>query len=334
LLFGSTHEDKVSSAYEKLIDNIYQTRKLLGKQEANCELLGQYSGIAARVVSMFCKSDYSKDIAKVERKSAKIQAGDLGSVNILVLPGHVILRRFSGIAYSGPYKKLLINCLELYGRKYAEYKACGIFAGMLSYIIFGTGMMLALGALLVAAGFLELGFAVMIIGTMIAALLAYSKYDEVRAKTKRRREEIARQFPNVVSKLALLVSSGMIMDRAWQETAASREGELYQEMKTASGELEQNIAPEEVYNAFIKRCNTKETSKLASAILQNLTKGNAEIGSLLREMAREAWQERRHTAKRDAEVANGKLLIPIMLLFVSILIIILVPLAMSMGGAF
>jgi tight adherence protein C len=184
--------------------------------------------------------------------------------------------------------------------------------------------------MLISLNMLQPGIGVLSVGSAFAVLLAYSKYEEVRAKANRRREAIARQFPNVVSKLALLVCAGMIMDRAWQETARSKDGELYQEMKTTSDELSQNIAPEAAYGAFISRCNTKETSKLASAILQNLSKGNAEIGNLLRELAREAWQERRHTAKRDAEKANSKMIIPTMLLFVSILIMIMVPLAMGM----
>jgi tight adherence protein C len=231
------------------------------------------------------------------------------------------------------FKGLLIRSTELYGRKYAQYKAKCVFAALLSYVIIGAGVTLAFGAFLLAMEMTMPGLGVLVIGTAIVVLLAYSKFDEVRAKANRRREAIARQFPNVVSKLALLVCSGMIMDRAWQETASSREGELYQEMRLTSDELLQNIAPEAAYSSFITRCNTKETSKLASAILQNLSKGNSEIGDLLRSLAREAWQERRHTAKRDAEKANGKLIIPTMMLFLSILIMIMVPLAMGLQGA-
>jgi len=146
---------------------------------------------------------------------------------------------------------------------------------------------------------------------------------------KKRRCAICKQFPNVVSKLALLVTSGMIMDRAWKETAHSQESELYQEMRKTSEELDNLVSPEAAYGDFLSRCNTKETTKLASAILQNLSKGNSEIGRLLKEMAREAWQERRHNAKRDAEKANSKLMIPTMLLFLAILVMLMVPVAMN-----
>ena len=75
-----------------------------------------------------------------------------------------------------------------------------------------------------------------------------------------------------------------------------------------------------------------ETTKLASAIIQSQSKGNAEIGALLKGMAHDAWQERRHTAKRDSEKANSKLMIPTMLLFVAILVMIMVPVALNFAS--
>jgi len=128
------------------------------------------------------------------------------------------------------------------------------------------------------------------------------------------------------------VTSGMIMDKAWKETAYSQDLVLYKEMQATSQELDNLVSPEAAYGAFIDRCNTKETAKLASAIMQNLSKGNAEIGALLKGLAREAWAERRHTAKRDSEKANSKLMIPTMLLFVMILIILMVPVMMNFSG--
>jgi len=167
------------------------------------------------------------------------------------------------------------------------------------------------------------------VGSVLVLVLVYAMYDEVSDQANKRRDAIERQFPNVVSKLALLVTSGMIMDKAWKQTAYSENTQLYKEMQKTSEELDNLVSPEAAYGAFIGRCNTKETTKLASAIMQNLSKGNAEIGSLLKGLAKEAWLERRHIAKRDAEKANSKLMIPTMLLFLIILIMLMVPVAMN-----
>ena len=122
------------------------------------------------------------------------------------------------------------------------------------------------------------------------------------------------------------------MNRAWKETAESGEGELYIEMRKTAEEMDNLIRPEEAYSTFIDRCNTKETTKLASAILQNMSKGNSEMVGLLKQMSEEAWNERRNLAKRDSENANSKLMIPTMLMFGSILIMIMVPVVMSFTG--
>ncbi|MDR0469771.1 MAG: type II secretion system F family protein [Peptococcaceae bacterium] len=333
LLFRSGQEDAVSVAYDKLFTNILKIEELRQKDARKAAALEEYSGIALKVMKFFGGVTHAKEIAKLERESDALRDGNLAKAGIATLPGHVLRRSFAFIGEGKLYKNLQLRHIELYGRKNAEYKTKGVLAGMISYAIIGVGVALALGAFLTALDIGFLGPVILFVGTALAVMMAYSLYDEPRAKADRRRENIARQFPNVVSKLALLVCSGMIMNRAWNETAGSNEGELYTEMKKTAAELGQNIAPEAAYSSFIVRCNTKETSKLASAILQNLSKGNAEIGDLLRELAHEAWQERRNLAKRDAEKANSQLLIPTMLLFASILIMIAAPIAMMLGGA-
>lgn len=222
--------------------------------------------------------------------------------------------------------------IELYGKKYATDKAKQLIAQLLSYPLIGLFFTLVLGAILVGTGNQMPGLGVMLGGSLLVFVLVYALYDELSDRLNKRRAAISRQFPNVVSKLALLVTSGMIMDRAWRETAESQELELYIEMRKTSDELTNLVEPSVAYMNFIDRCNTKETTKLASAIIQSLSKGNAEIGALLKSMAHEAWQERRHTAKRDSEAANSKLMIPTMLLFLAILVIIMVPVVINFSN--
>jgi len=332
LLFKSKREDAVSAAYDKLLKNTLKMEKLRLKDSKKAENLEQYDGFMYSFMKFF-SSTSEKEISKIENVNNALRSGDLGKAGIFTLPGHVLRRRSSFIGQGKIYKTLQLRHIELHGKKYAEYKTNGVLAAMCSYAIIGVGLALVFGSLLTALEIGIIGPVILFVGTVMAVLMAYSLYDEPRAAAIKRRDTITRQFPNVVSKLALLVCSGMIMDRAWNETADSNEGEIYAEMEKTANELNQNIAPEAAYSNFIVRCNTKETSKLASAILQNLSKGNAEIGDLLRVMAHEAWQERRHTAKRDAEKANSQLLIPTMLLFISILLMIAVPIAMMLGGA-
>jgi len=332
LLFMVNNEDWVAAATSKVLDNRQEIDKLRIKDAANAEALEQYHGVAKKVMSLFLGGNSEKQIQKIEKQNEDLQNGVLRSVSILPMPGYVLQRRIERISNGSIYRTVMEKSIELYGKKYAADKTKQLLAQLLSYPIIGLSFTLTLGAILVGAGQQMPGIGVMLGGSLLVIVLVYALYDELSDRVNKRRIAISRQFPNVVSKLALLVTSGMIMDRAWRETAESQGTELYQEMRKTSDELANLVEPSVAYMNFIDRCNTKETTKLATAIIQSISKGNAEIGALLKGMAHEAWQERRHMAKRDSEAANSKLMIPTMLLFLAILVIIMVPVVINFGS--
>ena len=329
LLNQASREDWVAAAYNQVLKNRLQEEKLRRQERERRRKLEEYRGPARKVMGLFYGGSTEKKRRRLAQDSQRLQSGNLKSVSLLVLPGYVLQRRFPRIGQGSLHKRLLEGYAELLGRKYAPNRARALLAQLLSYPILGLACALCLGAILMGTGNRTGGLAALAIGSAIVLVLTYSLYDELFDSVRRRREAISRQFPNVVSKLALLVTSGMIMDRAWKETAESQDSELYQEMRRTAEELDNLVAPELAYTNFINRCSTKETTKLASAIIQNQTKGNAEIGRLLKEMAREAWQERRNMAKRDSEHANSRLMIPTMLLFLAILVMLMVPVAIN-----
>lgn len=327
-----SREDWVAAAYAQVVDNRLEADRLRQQDEERAAELAQYHGVMEKVMGLFLRGGSGKKIKKLNARSEDLQNGYLGSLNPFAMPGYVLLRKVDAIGHGTVHKTILGKYTELYGRKYAPNKTKQLLAKLLSYAIIGVAAALAMGALISSASGGTTGALVTLVGTVIVVVLVYAMYDEVSDRLNKRRAAIARQFPNVVSKLALLVTSGMIMDRAWRETAESQNGVLYHEMRLTADELSNLVEPTAAYTNFLNRCNTKETTKLASAIIQNQSKGNAEIGVLLRGMSHDAWQERRHTAKRDSEAANSKLMIPTMLLFVAILVMIMVPVALNFAN--
>lgn len=332
LLNMARQEDWAAAAYNAVLDNRIAMDKLRREDAARQERLRQYHGISAVFMKLFLGGSSEKKITRLARDNEQLQRGNLKSLSIFPMPGYVLVRRFDSIGRGSFHKKIYTTCQELYGRKHAENKTNQLIAKLLSYLIIGLVVPLALGPVAVAMGNTLAGIGILGIGTILVLVLVYAMYDEVSDQAAKRRTAISRQFPNTVSKLALLVTSGMIMDRAWRETAYSQDLELYREMRRTAEELDNLVKPEIAYEGFINRCNTKETARLASAIIQNLSKGNAEIGRLLQDMAKEAWLERRHMAKRDSENANSKLMIPTMLLFLAILVMLMVPVAMNFSA--
>ena len=335
LFFRASNNDINALLRAKALNTNTKMEKLQEKDKRLSESLSAYKNFPAfisKFLSAFSVNNLKKQIKKLEVDIAVLQRGKYTAFDAVTLPGYVLLREYDSIVKGSVHKSIQAICTELYGRKYAADKTRELFAKFISYPILGLACTLALGAIFIAISDTVTGLIVMFIGMLIVLVLVYAIYDELQSNVLKRRTAISKQFPNIVSKLALLVTSGMIMDKAWKKTALSSDEELYQEMKLTAHELDNLVSPEVAYGNFISRCNTKETAKLASAILQNLSKGNAEVGRLLKTMAQEAWQERRHTAKRDAEKANSKLMIPTMLLFLAILIMLMVPIAMNFTG--
>lgn len=107
--------------------------------------------------------------------------------------------------------------------------------------------------------------------------------------------------------------------------SVSGTGTLYEEMNRVLLDFDNNVSPVEAYSRFITKCNNLYTTKLATAIIQNTSKGNSEIVSLFRQLNDESWLEHKHDARRMGEKIQSKLLLPTMLMFAGIIILIIVP---------
>lgn len=329
LLFLASNEDCVLAAQGTLRNNQIRIQSLEKKAQRNKKRLAEEYGMAKVFISLFRKTEYGKEIQRLKKKNEQIHKGVFKSVSIWDLPGYVVLRCFTNLGASPIYKKIYSAHYELYGSNRPDVPTKRLLARGISFLLIGVAMTLICGAIVMVLFDTLPGIGIMTVGTAIVIVLVYAMYDELMDQANKRHKEIVRQFPNVVSKLAILVTSGMIMKKAWDETALSNDGELYQQMRITSRRLNNLESPEIAYGAFINRCNTKETTRLASAIMQNQEKNNTQIAVLLRNMAAEAWDERRNMAKRDSENATSRLMIPTMLLFVAILIMLMVPVVIS-----
>ena len=160
---------------------------------------------------------------------------------------------------------------------------------------------------------------------IIFGLAGYLPLDNLNSIINERKEEIDNQFPQVASKLTLLTVAGMEVSQAWKLVADSGEGVLYDEMSRVLLDLNNNVSPAEAYTKFMIKCNNNYVNKLATAIIQNVSKGNAEIVTLFRRLNDEAWMERKHSSKKMGEKIQSKLLVPTLMLFGGIILLVIVP---------
>ncbi len=234
------------------------------------------------------------------------------------------IMRFLKIDTSGKQaRKRIKEIAEVQGKKYAEYYYYIINGAKWTYSL----TVLVLFALLGAMG--NSGIA-LFFGLVLSILLMWYVDETMNDQLEQRRDDLLTDLPQMLSKLTLLVNSGMVMRDAWVKVAEGEDRILYQEMRITAQEMQNGVSDYEAYRNFADRCSIKEIRRFSSTMMQNLQKGNSEIAFFLKEMSNEMWEEKKHLVKRKGEAANSKLLIPIGMIFVGILIMIMVPAFMNM----
>mgnify|MGYP005809103627 CR=1 FL=1 len=232
--------------------------------------------------------------------------------------GFQILERVHFNTKSDYARQKVKEMSEVYGRRYAEYYYYVQVGGQVTYAVTVVPLVFVLAVL----GNSPMA---LLFGLVMAFLLIWYMSEMFKDKLTARREEMLADFPQVLSKLTLLVNSGMTLRNAWNRIAADGTGNLYREMAAATAEMQNGISEPVAYQNFAERCGLKEMRKFASMVTQSMAKGSGDLSYFLKDMSDEMWEMKKNMVKRKSEQANSKLLLPIVLIFVGILIMIMAP---------
>lgn len=207
---------------------------------------------------------------------------------------------------------------EVEGKQFAEYHYYVINGAKYSY---GYTIFVVF-AILAAMGNSAAG---LVLGGLLSILLMWYIDELLNDRLEERRDQLIADFPQMLSKMTLLVNSGMVVREAWKKIASTSERPLYKEMQMTVLEMQNGVTEVEAYKNFADRCAAKEIRRFSTTMIQTMQKGNSEIAIFLKNMADEMWEEKKHMVKRKGEAANSKLLIPTAMIFIGILLMIMVP---------
>lgn len=207
---------------------------------------------------------------------------------------------------------------EVYGKKYAEYYYYLSVGGKITYVITVLPVIFLLALL-------ANNPAALLFGAVIAGIFVWYMNESFKDKLTARREEILSEFPQVLSKMTLLVNSGMLLRDAWNLIAEQSDSILFQEMQLTATQLRNGVPEVAAYREFAERCGVKEIRKFSSMVIQGLEKGASELTMFLKDMADELWIEKRNLVKQKGEKANAKLLMPTVIIFIGILFMVMAP---------
>ena len=179
---------------------------------------------------------------------------------------------------------------------------------------------------------------VLLAGSVFSIYLVYREREKVKQSIKRRREELLRDYPGMISKFTMLLSTGIMVRNAWEKIVqnyeeqkhASGTKEVFEEMAITIREMQGGISEMEAYERFGKRCGVTVYVKFGTLLSQNLRKGSRGLSEILRMEAIQSFENRKNTAKRLGEEAGTKLLLPMLGMLAVVFMIVMVPAFLSM----
>ena len=176
---------------------------------------------------------------------------------------------------------------------------------------------------------------ILMLGFAAAAAVYIQEAMREQRKEQARKEQLLKQYPDMVSKISLLLGAGMTLSSAWErivlnyqhrlEQKHGETQEVYEQMLVAYREMQDGIGELKVYERFGDRCGTPQYRKFSMLVVQNLRKGSSGLRQSLEKEVSDAFALRKNLAKKAGEEAGTKILIPMMLMLCIVMVIILVP---------
>lgn len=224
------------------------------------------------------------------------------------------LFRFKG-KYAAELKR---QAAIIYEEKYADYYANVIWAEAITLVH------LALTVTFLLSGLFYYSFRfVLAVGMFITVFLGVYALTNMKNAVSSRKEECDAQLAEVVSTMAVLLNSGMVLREVWQTVSRSSDSALHILMQKATVEMNNGVSEIDAVYHFGNLSGSAEVKKFTSAMLQSMEKGGTELTTFMVSQSSELWNLKRQKMLQNGETAATKLLMPMVLIFIGIMIIVM-----------
>lgn len=178
---------------------------------------------------------------------------------------------------------------------------------------------------------------ILVLGGVMAGLTVLAQQEKRKQKEKKKNRQMLLDYPEIVNQYTVLLSAGLTAKNAWLRMVEEYEKKkseenvrfAYEEMVYTAHEMQSGQAEAECYERFGQRCGLQEYLKFGAMLSQNLKKGSKGLADILKQEAKNAFEERKLRAKKLGEEAGTKLLLPMVLMLLVVFIIIIVPAFLS-----
>lgn len=170
---------------------------------------------------------------------------------------------------------------------------------------------------------------------LLGFLLFWKEKEGQQKQEEIKKSRMVLEYPELVSKLTLLLGAGMTLQRAWEKIATEykekrERGSIskyyaYEEMYITFKQMESGVPLKSAIDAFGKRIGIPRYLKFSTLLSQNLRRGSSGLLERLEIEAVDSFEERKAIARQMGERASTKLLFPMILMLVIVMVLIMVP---------
>lgn len=150
---------------------------------------------------------------------------------------------------------------------------------------------------------------------------------DIKIKYSKYKNSIKNDLPNIISRMSLLIQSGIPTRECINIVSRFEKEESY--LKKINTLVSNGMSENEAYNLMISRSDDILIRKFLSILLQNLEKGSDNITDSLDLLRKESDEFRRNNIIIKTQEANRKLLIPNIMVFLGIMLMIMVPIILN-----
>lgn len=179
---------------------------------------------------------------------------------------------------------------------------------------------------------------ILLLGVIAALLMPALRKQELAKEQKERKEQMLGDYARIIGDFTLLLDTGMTTKQVWERMVrqyevkkSTRQRYAYEEMKETYYQMKGGVTEGEAYERFGERCGLAPYRKFGALLSQNLKKGTKGLANLLQMEAITANEEEKARARRKAEEAGTKLLIPMFVMLGVVMAVVIVPAFLSMN---
>jgi|DewCreStandDraft_2_1066082.scaffolds.fasta_scaffold21454_1 tight adherence protein C len=203
------------------------------------------------------------------------------------------------------------------------------------FISNSLSMMLLVVVFIFILIFGQASVSLVVISLILPGMIPFLNLRQLDRQIKLMRRLIIMELPVFLNKLTLLVNAGETIQKAMIRCASKYEHvtnhPFAREMNLMTKQLSNLYPLAQILDEFSRRCGVQEVSVFTSAVSMNHKRGGEEFVASLRQLSHELWEKRKVMVKMLGEEASGKMVFPLLVIFLVVMIIVGTPAIMLMG---